>query len=407
MMRAIASVLTREAVLAAGLIAGLFSLQAAPVDAATASQCPVPGQICFQWAVPEAAASSGSGSVYLQMRAPTSYEWVGLGIGSRMNGADMFVMYTDGAGNVTLSTRRGLGHVMPLYSPKAGVELLAGSGEMDGQMVANVKCNSCSRLTLGSSNAWLSAWKQGTGLASTKPDAQIDYHDGNAVFSVDFSKATIPSDQNPFASGDGNGGNATSAPGGDGHGVAVVQGDPVRTLLYAHGIIMSAVFVLGYPIGAMLMPLLGRWAMHAGWQLVTFMAMWAGVGVGYVLSRRTDLQCHSQLGIILACLVSLQPLLGYLHHRHYLKSKQRGIVSHFHIWYGRLLIILGVIDGGLGLQLAGNDYTFVVTYCVLVAVVAAAYVAVVLFKMRRTRRAGVPRGSPGNAKIPGAGSATT
>ncbi|KAG8414106.1 hypothetical protein J3458_011756 [Metarhizium acridum] len=276
------------------LVAGLAALPATAY-AATTSYCPVSGQICFRWGVPEAAASTGSGSVYIQIRAKASYQWVGLGIGDHMNGADMFVMYADGAGNVTLSTRRGLNHVMPVYKTNAGVELLAGSGEMNGQMVANVKCSSCSKLALGSSNAWLSAWKHGRSLASTDLDAQIGYHDGNALFSVDFSKATILSDQNPFAGGDDNAGDSTSgsgsgsAPGGG--VVVVVQDDPIQTLMYAHGIVMAVVFVLGYPIGAILMSLLGRWAIHAGWQLVTFLAMWAGFGVGYTLARRTDLVC--------------------------------------------------------------------------------------------------------------------
>lgn len=244
--------------------------------------------------MPEAAASSGSGSVYIQIRAKTSYEWVGLGIGEHMSGADMFVVYADGAGNVTLSTRRGLNHAMPVYETNAGVELLAGSGETDGWMVANVKCSSCSKLMLGSSNAWLSAWKHGGSLGSRDLDAQIGYHDGHALFSIDFSKATISSDRNPYVGGSDDAGNSTSgsgagpAPGG---GVVVVQADPIQTLLNAHGIIMSVVFVLGYPIGAMLMSLLSRWAIHAGWQLVVFLAMWAGFGVGYTLARRTDLVC--------------------------------------------------------------------------------------------------------------------
>lgn len=218
-----------------------------------------------------------------------------MGIGKQMNGADMFVMYANGNGNVTLSTRRGLNHIMPEYNSKSGVELLAGSGVSNGQMVANVRCSSCSELKLTSSNGWLSAWKRGSALDSTSPEAQIDYHDGNALFSVDFSKATISEDKNPFVgSDDGGSGSGGSGSGGSGGGNSpgggvVVESDPNQTLIYAHGIIMSVVFLLGYPIGSMLMPLLGKWALHAGWQLVTFLAMWAGFGVGYILARRTDL----------------------------------------------------------------------------------------------------------------------
>ncbi|KAG5912589.1 hypothetical protein E4U42_002127 [Claviceps africana] len=149
-----------------------------------------------------------------------------------------------------------------------------------------------------------------------------------------------------------------------------------KTLLYAHGVIMTLVFLVGFPVGAMLMPLLGRWLVHAGWQVFFFVFMWAGFGVGYVLSQRLDLfftQAHTRLGTILCVLMCVQPVLGWLHHRHFAQHRRRGPVSHAHIWYGRALILLGVINGGLGVQLAHNERAFVVAYCVVAAVFAVLY----------------------------------
>jgi hypothetical protein len=60
-----------------------------------------------------------------------------------MRGATIFVMYADGAGNVTISARLGGGgHVEPVQNAalQAGVTLLEGSGIVDGNMIANVKC---------------------------------------------------------------------------------------------------------------------------------------------------------------------------------------------------------------------------------------------------------------------------
>ena len=57
--------------------------------------------------------------------------------------ATIFVMYADGKDNVTLSGRAGgPGHVMPTLDSDlmTGVTLLAGSGIVDGKMVANVHC---------------------------------------------------------------------------------------------------------------------------------------------------------------------------------------------------------------------------------------------------------------------------
>lgn len=59
--------------------------------------------------------------------------------------ATIFVMYANGAGNVTMSGRAGGGgHVQPTLDSNlmAGVTLLAGSGIVGSNMVANVHCES-------------------------------------------------------------------------------------------------------------------------------------------------------------------------------------------------------------------------------------------------------------------------
>ena len=60
-----------------------------------------------------------------------------------MAGASIFVMYADGTGNVTISARDGgQGHVEPQHDStvQSGVTLLAGSGIVGGNMIANVHC---------------------------------------------------------------------------------------------------------------------------------------------------------------------------------------------------------------------------------------------------------------------------
>jgi hypothetical protein len=87
--------------------------------------------------------ASTEGGIYFQLSAPTSYQWVGLGIGSQMAGASIFVMYADGTGNVTISARDGgQGHAEPQHDStvQSGITLLAGSGIVDGKMIANVHC---------------------------------------------------------------------------------------------------------------------------------------------------------------------------------------------------------------------------------------------------------------------------
>ena len=60
-----------------------------------------------------------------------------------MAGATIFVMYADGTGNVTISARDGGGgHVEPQSDStvQSGITLLAGSGIVGNNMIANVHC---------------------------------------------------------------------------------------------------------------------------------------------------------------------------------------------------------------------------------------------------------------------------
>lgn len=60
----------------------------------------------------------------------------------------MFIVYTDGSGNVTLSPRLGTGHTMPQFNSDAQVSLLEGSGVSNGKMVANVRCKHAEMINL-------------------------------------------------------------------------------------------------------------------------------------------------------------------------------------------------------------------------------------------------------------------
>jgi hypothetical protein len=73
------------------------------------------------------------------MKAPSHVQWLSLGQGSQMSGANMFVVYAASASNITLSPRFGLGHFEPVYNPDAVVHLLDDSGISNGVMTASVR----------------------------------------------------------------------------------------------------------------------------------------------------------------------------------------------------------------------------------------------------------------------------
>jgi hypothetical protein len=53
-------------------------------------------------------------------------------------------------------------------------------------------------------------------------------------------------------------------------------------------------------------------------------------------------------------LLFLQPLGGILHHLNFRRHGRRTFISHLHVWFGRALITLGMINGGLGLLLTSH-----------------------------------------------------
>jgi sulfite exporter TauE/SafE len=104
---------------------------------------------------------------------------------------------------------------------------------------------------------------------------------------------------------------------------------------------------------------------------------------------------------VVVCLLAIQPALGYAHHRHFLKHQRRGPISHVHIWYGRVLMLLGVINGGLGLQLADARKSLIIAYGVVAGIMFLVYaIGTTLASMRKKRAVGqgasrIPSGERG------------
>lgn len=98
-------------------------------------------------------------------------------------------------------------------------------------------------------------------------------------------------------------------------------------------------------------------------------------------------QNHTILGTVVVCLMAIQPFMGFWHHRHYVKHQARGLVSHFHIWWGRSLLIIGVVNGGLGLQLASASNNLIIAYSVVAGVIFLIYAGGKSFASIRKRKA--------------------
>lgn len=105
----------------------------------------------------------------------------------------------------------------------------------------------------------------------------------------------------------------------------------------------------------------------------------------------------------MVCVLAIQPALGFIHHSQFVKTGSRGVFSHAHIWWGRIWLVLGVINGGLGLQLSGAKNSLVIAYSVISVIMYLVYAVVkslVSFRSRRKRS----NGSLEGRKVSGTGS---
>lgn len=75
-----------------------------------------------------------------------------------------------------------------------------------------------------------------------------------------------------------------------------------------------------------------------------------------------------------------------LQHLAFRKHQRRTIIGHIHRWLGISLITLAFINGGLGLQLAGEHGGKVIAYAVIAAVIWVAWIGITFFWPNKGKR---------------------
>ncbi|KAI0402772.1 hypothetical protein F4802DRAFT_574366 [Xylaria palmicola] len=168
----------------------------------------------------------------------------------------------------------------------------------------------------------------------------------------------------------------------------------------AHGVLAGISFAFLFPLGAILLRVIpgkGAVASHVFAQMLAYLLYISAAALGlYLVSNlrspsggslldNASTNAHPLIGIVLLVVVVFQPTLGVLHHRRFEKFKRRTWVSYVHIGVGRLAIPLGIINGGLGLQLAGTTGAAVIAYGIVSAIMFILWVIATL--TRRTQDA--------------------
>ncbi|KIX95321.1 uncharacterized protein Z520_08838 [Fonsecaea multimorphosa CBS 102226] len=133
----------------------------------------------------------------------------------------------------------------------------------------------------------------------------------------------------------------------------------------AHACMMSIVFIVLFPLGAISLhlPLRGVRVVqfiHAPIQILGMAMMIGAMGLGIDIADNdldyfasgTSTKAHVVIGL-LACsaLILFQPALGLLQHCHFKKTGKKSVFAYIHRWLGRIAICLGWINSGLGFQL--------------------------------------------------------
>jgi hypothetical protein len=262
--------------------------------------------------------------------------------------------------------------------------------------------------TSGKSN-WIWSIKEGSALNSAETSAGLRKHDAYGGFTLDLTAGTSSDSANPFmqaatvtqsagssqpsnpGGGDADSDQASSGSSGSSgssSGSSSGASSNTNVIRTSHGTIMAVVFLLLFPIGALMiyLPFSRKVPLaHAPIQLLSAALLIVGMTLGVILGVRIEKYdgYHQIIGyVVVSCLLLFQPILGLVQHVRHRKFGKRTIFGHIHRWLGRILVLTGIVNGGLGLYTAGESGSesvptwSVIAYSVIAAVVGIIYIAI-------------------------------
>ncbi|EHA55273.1 hypothetical protein MCOR27_001031 [Pyricularia oryzae] len=329
-------------------------------------------ELAFGITIPDDPASE---DIYFTLAGQPALGWtaVGLGADSMAGNALVLMVYASSSNkNVTFSPRlTSHGRSEPAPYPDLRFEILPGTGYYNGTLMFRARCFNCRRWPGGSidvnSAAQRCIWAAGPSYEVKSDDvaAPLKFHRSYGSFSVNLKAAQGPG-QAPTL-------NFQTAKKSEG---AALTGEPRSgkrdwSALF-HGIIMIFCFVGLLPFGLIVLRV-GNWPRwHAVNQSIALAGIITGFGLGVHISfkynrSRNFNNPHQVIGILIFIFMFAQFVLGYLHHRMYKQNEGKGSpLAPFHIWLGRTVMIMGVINGFLGFPFAlSHRYNYILLGLVL------------------------------------------
>ncbi|KAL9619634.1 MAG: hypothetical protein Q9160_005740 [Pyrenula sp. 1 TL-2023] len=328
-------------------------------------------------------------------RSSGALGWHGIGFGSTMSGALMFVVYGDpsSSSSPTLSIRTTPGHAEPLPIAELSTGKSSISAGFDTQLLSSEWTDDDDPSSTDSDSGSITAhisfvirsaslWS-GASISVTEPlqpfiyaynpaqqfpsdafraNAPLEKHDpshGSGHFYMDLSASflntTEPPDPPSIYPGRILVSSLTHAPDFDLSTTEAAKS--FRNIMWhVHGILMTLAFIFFLPAGTLAMlsahPSASfRW--HWRLQAVGGVLGVLGMVLGLLLSRAIVL-FHQFVGIAVLVAVGVQAWAGWRHHVKYLETGGRTWVSPVHVWLGRVMLCSGWVNLFSGMLL--RDY---------------------------------------------------
>lgn len=330
--------------------------------------------------------------------------WVSIGTGDQMAGSLIFVLYGDATGRrVTVSVRTADGHVMPTVLDVAGTAsqmsidvlntaVLPGNGTGGYYYSAQIACYSCDRwpgLDVSSKEQpWIYAANtdqvfQGAPL-HVQPDAGLQMHQIHGHLAVDMPSTLLKEDE-PVPSVDMNGQRESfgiwSVEKGHGHSKGKSSFWP--TAVQVHGLIMTTCFMGIFAFGTFMIRLPHAQSFRLHWIAQLTASLLAIGSAAYMLSRAKHLGPHKIIGLVITSLLILQVWFGYRHHVVFVRTRKQSLWTTLHLWVGRTVLGMGILNVGIGLYYAKSSAAALVAWLVVMVVELIGYLYVGLRHWQR------------------------
>lgn len=361
-------------------------------------------------------AVQNTGDLYIHMHGPWDRAWIGCGIGTRMDDSLMMISYASANGTgVTTSPRFATGHSEPswisndyiekiyddTYAPNANTVKRKGYGNMIAHFICR-NCSSIANLDFTSTEQPF-IWAMGPvrTMMDDSQDAPLLRHEIYGRFTMDMTKATsndtgrVPAPNlwtEDAVAADNTFGKQWASDAFD------VHHDSDRAVP-AHAAMMIIAFVFVFPLGAIVLRVMKSVMLHLIAQLVGCVFVVAGFGTAVWISTEynrvssfsiytheifhlTILQSkhfqdiHQIIGLLVCAFLLIQLGLGLAHHLIFKKTEKPTAIGKVHMFLGPAILILAIVNGGLGFRLAMDDSDDIIIYAVVVGVVALTFIGI-------------------------------